>query len=318
VTGYSWEVTAPILGLAWFAALNAIVSILALTLSGLFRDGVRADVWRARRLLALRLAPSLSSITVAVILFLPAHFWLEPVRTDERIGAVPIALAVSALVLLFSSVWRAAGAVRTALRLAALQPRSAERPGAMSMTDVPGLCGIALAGIFRPRILIGAGARQILTPAELDLAVAHERAHHRAWDNLSRVLMHCAPDFFGWSREARRLETLWEAEAECLADAAAVAGSQVRATRLASALVKVARLASGDRAWVAGWSTFHHPALLEARVRLLVSDTRVMPDIAYRGRTAATCGATVVAAAWIVGLPQQLHRLTESLLALLP
>jgi hypothetical protein len=69
---------------------------------------------------------------------------------------------------------------------------------------------------------------------------------------------------------------------------------------------------------VAGWSTFHHPALLEVRVRLLVSDTRVMPDIAHRGRTAATCGATVVAAAWLVGLPQQLHRLTESLLALLP
>jgi beta-lactamase regulating signal transducer with metallopeptidase domain len=317
VTGYSSEVTVPILALAWFAAANAIVSLLVLALSSLIRDGVRANVWRARWLLALRLAPSLFSMTVAMVLFLPAHVWLEPVRTDERIGVVPIALAGGALLLLFRSASRISGAVRTALRLAALQPGDT-RHDAISMTEVPGVRGIALAGIFRPRILIGSGAREVLTPAELDLAVAHERAHHRAWDNLSRVLMHCAPDFFGWSRAAHRLEMLWEAEAECLADAAAVEGSEVRATRLASALVKVARLASGDRAWVERWSTFHHPALLEARVRLLVSDTRVRPGIAYRGRTAAAYGTAIVAAAWIAGLPQQLHRLTESLLALLP
>lgn len=318
MTGYSWEITAPILALAWFAATNAVVSVVSRALSELFGDGVRADVRRARRLLAVRLAPSACSMTVAALLFLPAHVWLEPIRTDERIGAVPIALAASGLALLLVSLFRAGRTLRTAWRLSALRPGREHRCGPTSLTEVAGLRGIALAGIFRPRILIGAGTRRVLTSAELDLAVAHERAHQRARDNLSRVLMYCAPDFFGWSPQARRVELLWEAEAECLADAAAVAGSQVRATRLASALVKVARLASGDSAWIAGLSTFHRPALLEARVRLLVSERRPPPAIVTRGRRAATCGLAAVAAAWIAGLPQQLHSLTEGLLTLLP
>ena len=318
MTGLSWEITAPLLGLAWFAAINAIVSVVSLMLSRRFDDGVHASVWRARRLLAVRLAPAALSITIALILFLPAHVWLEPVRPDERIGVVPMAVAAGALVLLLRSVWRTAAAIRMAYRLSALRAGVRTRHATMTLAEVPGLRGIALAGIFRPRILIGTGAREILTPGELDLAIAHERAHHRAWDNLSRTVMQCAPDFFGFSREARRLEALWEAEAECLADAAAVAGSDARATRLASALVKVARLASDEDTWLAGWSTFHHPALLEARVRLLVSDTPVRPARVYRGKTAAAFAVTIVAAAWTAGLPQQIHRLTESLLALLP
>lgn len=186
------------------------------------------------------------------------------------------------------------------------------------MTEVPGLQGVALAGIFRPRILIGSAARRVLTRDELRLAVAHERAHQRAWDNLSRALIRCAPDVFRWSPQARRVERLWEAEAECLADAAAVAGSPVRATRLASALIKVARLASGERAWVPGWSTFHHPALLETRVRLLVSTTTVARPSANAVRAAAAGGMAVVATAWLAGLPQGLHRITEAILVLLP
>ena len=318
MTGYSWQVTASILGLAWFAATNIVVSILCLGLGRLFRGEVQADVWRARRLLAVRLAPSVSSLTVVIALFLPAHLWLEPVNTDERIGVLPIALAASGLVLLLRSVWRGLGTLRSALRLAALRPRDGGRNATELLTEVPGVHGIALAGIFRPRILIGTGALQALTAAELDLAVAHERAHQCARDNLSRVLMYCAPDLLGWSRLARRLEVLWEAEAECLADAAAVAGSPLRATRLASALVKVARLAVVDRAWVPGWSMFHHPALLEARVRLLISDARITPVLAARGRTAAACGLIAVAAAWIGGVPQHLHWWTEHLLARLP
>ena len=157
-----------------------------------------------------------------------------------------------------------------------------------------------------------------LTPAELDLAVAHERAHQRAGDNLSRALIHCAPDFLGLIPRASRLERLWEAEAECLADAAAVNGNPVRATRLASALVKVARLASTDRTWTPGWSTFHHPALLETRVRLLVSTPRVPSATPRFMPTAATCGLAAVAAAWMFGVPQQLHWLTEALIAMLP
>jgi Zn-dependent protease with chaperone function len=319
MTGLSGEATTLVLGLAWFSAINLTVSVLALAAAGLFDDRLTADAGRARRLLALRLAPAVVSVSVTALLFVPAHLWLEPARPDERIGLVPLMLAGAGLLLWIRAAYRSARAIWRTVRLAALRPYREVQRGAVPILEVPGLRGVALAGIVRPRILIGTGARRVLTSAELDLAVAHERAHQQAGDNLSRALIYCAPDFLGWVPQASLLERLWEAEAECLADAAAVNGNPVRATRLASALVKVARLASADRSWSPGWSTFHTPALLETRVRLLVSGRRVAPATASHVPAAAACGlAAVVAAAWMAGVPQQLHWLTEALIAVLP
>jgi beta-lactamase regulating signal transducer with metallopeptidase domain len=318
VTGLSWEATTVILGLAWFAAINLTVSVVPLAAAQLFDDRLTANPSRARRLLALRLAPAIVSLTVTALIFVPAHAWLEPARPEEKIGFVPLLLAAVGLLLLLRTAYRSAQAIGRSVRLATVTPRREVQRGAVRILEVPGLPGVALAGIVRPRILIGTGARRVLTSAELDLAVAHERAHQRAGDNLSRALIHCAPDFLGLIPQADRLERLWEAEAECLADAAAVRGNPDRATRLASALVKVARLASADRTWTPGWSTFHHPALLETRVRLLVSTPRVPSATPRFMRTAATFGLAAVAAGWMFGVPQQLHSLTEALIAILP
>jgi len=318
VTDLSWQVSTSLLGLAWFAAINLVVSVVVWFVSRRCHDSLTADPWRARRLLALRLAPAFVSLAVVAVLFMPAHLWLEPAKADERIGFVPMILAVSGLALLLRAACRSAQAICRTVRLAAVRPHRELRRGGLRLLEVPGLRGVALAGIFRPRILIGTRARRVLTSAELDLAVAHEQAHRQAGDNLSRALMLCAPDFLGFFTEARRLERMWEAEAECVADAAAVNGNPVRATRLASALVKVARLASGERTWSPGWSTFHQGALLEVRVRLLVSSPRVPSASAGYVRAAATCGLAAVAAAWVAGVPQQMHWLTEAFIAILP
>jgi hypothetical protein len=322
VTGAAAEITIGVLSLAWFAAVNAIVSLLAAIVSSRFEDRPQANAWRARRLLAVRLAPAASSLTLAAALFLPAHAWLEPARADERIGFVPLGLAALGLALLLSGLRRAVGALRATARLAAIAGASTSMPrdGGAPLQEVQGLRGITLAGIVRPRILIGSRARQVLTSAELDLAIAHECAHLRARDNLWRVLVHCAPDCLGWSRQARRLERLWDGEAECLADAAAAAGSRVRATRLAAALVKVARLGAAERALAPRWSHFHHPLLLETRVRLLISEVRLPPAPVNGVRAAAWTIAAILAlgAVWIAGIPQQLHWITEALLVRLP
>jgi beta-lactamase regulating signal transducer with metallopeptidase domain len=319
VTAIGGEITAAVLALAWFAAINAGMSLLVFAASWLFHDRLDADAWRARRLLAVRLAPAAASLMIAGTLFLPAHAWLEPARSDERIGLVVLTLAGLGLALLLVSGARWVAAMRATSRLTAL-PRSRElQHGRTRLREVQGLRGITLAGIVRPRILIGSRARQVLSPAELELAVAHERAHQHARDNLSRMLLHCAPDFFGWSRPARRLERLWEGEAECLADAAAAAGSPLRATRLAAALVKVARLGGGgDPAWAAGWSAFHHPVLLETRVRRLISRPQQPPAPGNVMRAAAAWAIGVVGTAWIAGIPQRLHAITEELIARLP
>jgi hypothetical protein len=123
VTVLSWQATTLILGLAWFAVINLVVSVVALAAAHLIDDRLTANATRARRLLALRLAPALVSIGVTVLLFVPAHVWLEPVRPDEEIGLVPLMVAATGVLLLLGAAVRSARAIRRTLRLAALTPQ---------------------------------------------------------------------------------------------------------------------------------------------------------------------------------------------------
>ena len=139
--------------------------------------------------------------------------------------------------------------------------------------EVDGLNGLSVAGILSTKILVGANARRALTHAELDVALAHEQAHRRLWDNLKRFVVFCAPDILGLSEAGRQLERMWNSAVECLADEQAVAGDANRAVNLAAALVKVARLAdaSPSQNGPVVWSALHQPGLLELRVRRLVN-----------------------------------------------
>lgn len=313
--------SAALLGLAWFTAANAVGTLASLALARGTSDAVAADAWRARRLLAIRFLPLLLSLAVAGALFAPAHLQLEPPDASERFGLVIYTLAAAGLILLLRSCWRLARVARASFSLASCARRQSS-PATAPWIEMPVLPGIALAGVLRPRVLIGSAAKQALTPAELEVAIAHERAHERAHDNLTRVLMLCAPDFFGFTAAARRIERLWEGEAECLADAKAVDGNPARATRLASAMVKVARLAGGHpHACAPGWSPFHHAALLETRVRLLIGrDDRIDPRHTLESgvRYLALIIAAVLTGAWLAGVPHDLHRVTERLISVLP
>jgi beta-lactamase regulating signal transducer with metallopeptidase domain len=185
--------------------------------------------------------------------------------------------------------------------------------------EVPSFPGVSLAGVVRPRVLVGRTAREALTGAELDVAVAHELAHQRAGDNVTRLLMLCVPDLFGATRAARALESAWRAEAECRADAAAVNGDPRRAATLASALLKVARLAQPPPVATQSpvWSPFHEPRLLEARVKLLLANS--FPSTRAGGAwIAPTVIAAAIAGAWMFGGPEQLHEFTEFLVRRLP
>lgn len=314
-----------LLSLAWFAAVNAAGSVIAWRLAmhgetaaiGTTRTGARAT-----RLLALRLMPVVTAAVIAGLLFMPAHIALEPSDPRESFGLVVYALAFVAVALLLRSAYRVGAVVRAARRLRRCAGASVPAGGitGTDVREVGPVSGISLAGILRPRILVGRSARLALTPAELEIAVAHELAHRRAHDNIKRFLMLCAPDFFGTTAAARRLESQWRAEAECLADAVAVRGDAERAAALASALVKVARLGreTGGASYSAAWSTFHDPALLESRVRRLVASgvpDACPPPLPWRG-TLAT--AALAAGAWLLGAPAILHHLTELAVQTLP
>ena len=302
-----------LLTFAWFAAVNAIVSIAVAIAARFLAEGISGDPERARRLALTRLAPAAIAAIAAFGIFLPAHLQLEPPRNDEWLGPLTLSVGMLGIALTLRSAYRIAGSCYRSTRLARDANRNV-RKGRVVAEEVPLLPGIALAGIVHPRILIGSPARRVLSGGELEVALAHELAHQQTGDNFTRVLMYCAPDFLLGTKAARRIEALWAGEAECLADAAAVGDSPRRAARLASALVKIGRLASTGHQWSPELSGFHHPALLELRVRRLVSGTPVRPGSSRWFRLAVAIAAGAVATAWSFGLPEELHWLTERVL----
>ena len=100
----------------------------------------------------------------------------------------------------------------------------------------------SVVGWRHPRMFVSARVLDALTPAEVAAAVAHERAHLGAADNLKRLLMRFAPDLLVLSRASRALEAEWARAAEAIADERASGGDRDRALALAAGLIKVARL----------------------------------------------------------------------------
>jgi peptidase M48-like protein len=308
-----------LIGLAWFAAVNAAATIACATAARLLPARYAEHGGLA---LCLRLLPAGASLLI-LTLFLPAHWRLEPAEAaeaSESFGRVLYVAAAGAAVILVRSLWRAGTIVRAAWRLRACDdlPRLA---GSASIYEVRNLSGVSLVGLRGTRILVGDAVLQALSSEELAVALAHEAAHRVASDNVTRAAMYCAPDFLWLFRVSRRLESTWHAAAECAADARAVAGSAVRALDLASALVKVSRLAASSPAWAASpaWSALHDPPLLAMRVRRLVGGApaeprpprRLLPVIAGVAGVLAIAASNLEVAALV-------HQLTETLIARLP
>jgi hypothetical protein len=303
------------LGLAWFAVVNLCAALLiAPCVRRLGAGGLGRRT--PEQLLALRLAPVIVALVFTLAVFLPVHWLYEPPDADERFGLVVRVLALATAALLARSGWRALRALRESARFGARAAGSAVGSLGPALVST-GLHGITLAGVFRTRILIGAAARVRLTAGELEAAIAHERAHQHAHDNLKRFVMFCAPDLFGMTPAARRLEAAWRAAAECRADSRATEGDERRALDLAGALVKVARaIPAGAPPEPVLWSTFNDPPLLERRVRDLLAPGGRTRGTHRLGWWMPASAAGLLCAAWAAG--HHLHLLTEWLVQSLP
>jgi hypothetical protein len=309
--------TSIVLGLAWFAAANIAASVLSWVASRLLPGEGRALA--ANVLLFLRLLPATAAILLVAVVFVPAHVLYEPAASDESFGAVLFAFAALGVALLVRAGVRLFQVSCTArqLRQWIIVPFESNAGEAFEAQGFP---GVSLAGVLRTRILVGSDVRAVLTPDELDVAVAHEREHRLSFDNLKRCAMFCAPDLFGWTASAKMLEGMWRARAESQADVRAAAGDKARAMHLASALLKVARVAGRPPGTLqqAVWSPFHEPSLLETRVRRLVDDPSARPPAATLSRLALAAAAGAAATLWVSDAFYGIHRATEALISLLP
>ena len=182
----------------------------------------------ARFLLILRLTPAAVSIFVVAALCIPSYLSFEPEAASEAIGPVCLALAFLAVALAATSLARViAAAVRSRRWL-----RGPAQPNA-----------VAVAGIIRPRVIVGDSVARELSHAELDAALRHERAHADSHDNLKRVLVLAAPHTFPFfPARFTALELAWKKFSEWAADDRAVSADPDRAVALASALLHIARL----------------------------------------------------------------------------
>jgi hypothetical protein len=307
---------AVLLALAWFAAVNAALSTLTwIVARRLPRGPATSPGW----LLALRLFPALTSLLFVGGVFAPAHWRFEPRGGDEAFGVGVHLVAAAGAVILARAAWRAVAATRAGWRLRVCHGRPPlQVADGFEVFEVDGLAGVSLAGVVRPRILVGPAVRATLTRGELDAAVAHEVAHGASRDNWKRLAVFCAPDLFGPTEAARRLEAAWSAAAECEADARATAGDHRRAADLAAALVKVARLGAQARPPFPAWSSLHDEPLLAARVQRLVGAG--LPAAGRRQPWTAVATGVIALAGLAAGFlaAYDLHLLTEVLAHSLP
>jgi beta-lactamase regulating signal transducer with metallopeptidase domain len=311
------------LSLASFFAVNAVAGLL---ISFTSRAAVRlAGSMRARSaarfLLAVRLLPSALGIGAVLALCVPSYLWFEPQASSERIGGACLALTVLAAAGWLVSFVR----VTRALTLSARFKRAwqeadcetllrADSPNAVVLEkDAPLL---ALAGIFRPRLIVSQGVLRSLSAEELELALQHENVHRASWDNLKRLFFLLAPTPIPLLKSFSSIERCWAKSSEWAADDEAVGGDSHRALSLAAALLRVARMGAAPRL------SFLHTSLcaddhdLSARVERLL---RIQPLPAKQRSSARSLAlgssfGTAVCASMLLMWPATLplvHRLLE-------
>jgi beta-lactamase regulating signal transducer with metallopeptidase domain len=206
----------------------------------------------SRLLFAMRISPLVLTLFAVLAFCIPSYLWLEPEATRERVGLVCLVMALSGIAIWASALVRVGAAIRGTVRYlhhCQHHGRKVTVQGETSPALV--LAGkapvLAVAGVFRPQLVISRRVMRGLTTAEREAALRHEQAHRSAGDNLKRFLILLAPDVFPFIRTFGTLERAWSKFTEWAADDHATEGDPQRALSLASALVRVAKMGSKPR-----------------------------------------------------------------------
>jgi Zn-dependent protease with chaperone function len=280
---------------------------------------------RARLLVASRVLPSAFALLVVAGFVVPAFLWLEPRDTGERVSATMAALAgVGALMLLV-------GPIRGLMSVLSTRRLLKRWSGAASI-DVPGITLpafvvsdpfpiVSLVGWFRPRLLVAGAVLESCDGDELAAVLAHEAGHHERRDPWVRLLLRACPDLLSMTPWADRIERLWAEAAEQDADERAARTGPTRAMDLASALVKVARLAGAKSPPAIPVAALYRGDGVAGRVaRLLELDPQTEGKQAPTRIAAGFCVLALLAfvpTAAALGLHHRVHGILETLVTVL-
>ena len=298
----TFETRIAVIGLAAFAGTGLLAAALVPLAARYMVTGSAA--MRSRRLAALRLLPSVAALIAGTLVTL-AFVFFEPRRPGEEIGTVFPIFAILGLALFASAIvrgTRALGATRRLLREWMKRPQ----PISLEGISIPAVAVdarfpiVAVAGVVKPRLIIARSVLSSCTPDELRAILAHEQGHIDRRDNLRRLLITAAPDVIGWLPTSSRLFAAWrEATEEAADDAASEAGAEGR-VRLASALIKVAKLAPAGPAPAAiPTSALYCGESLDRRIRRLLEPVsgQEQPTAVWRRRLTVAAGVGISALA---------------------
>lgn len=271
---------------------------------------------RATALTVWRLLPAGGAVIVTACVLAPGYYRYEQRDELEGVSALVLLLAAAGAIVFAAAAVRV---VRVTSRSAALRrewlasstPLSVQAAGMPAFAIETPYPLVAVIGAFRPRLFMSSVVLRNCPPNEIAAIVQHERGHARTRDNLVRLLMEAAPDLLAGTAVSDATAAEWHRAIEHRADDRA----EDRLT-LASALVRVARLAGSGRHAVLPASALYRGAGVEDRVRRLLAGAADC-DCGWRFGAAAAVVITAISALVIVTDFSELsHRLLEALVTM--
>lgn len=249
--------------------------------------GVAACIWRlisgrieawsadacARIIFALRVGPVAAALVFVFAFVVPAYLLHEPDNSGEVVsGKLAVIAGLSSVAALFA-LYRVFQTWRVTRQLAERQDNAV--PIALEGIHVPvfrivhPFPVLAVVGVIRPRLFIAEQVLGTLNSQELRAAVAHERGHLRSHDNLKRTILQVCRDLVLLPL-GTNLDGAWTKQVESAADEYAANTGRSRALDLASALVRLARIAPLQSAFAGSRLFDANCADVTERVRRLI------------------------------------------------
>ena len=218
---------------------SALVLLMQLLTPAINRALARLSArWQERACFAMPVIPHIAAFTLAAVVVAPQYILSETNLLKERVGVICVAGALAAAARYGYALVRASCLMRKTLPRQ--KPEVAVCAGGVSIqvaeSEYPLL---AVSGLLLPKIIVSRHLLDtaMLSPEALQIALAHEAAHIRHYDNLKLFVLSSLALPVGANAAVRR----WRQAAEIAADRDAVAGSRVRAILLAETLLVAAR-----------------------------------------------------------------------------